>query len=75
MMWPEGCPYRQSLQRWLTPHGLEVNSTSIASYGISGFSFADLAPVQNYFICNKHTGSHPAKDSFTALLGAEYHLA
>ncbi|VVM90910.1 hypothetical protein PS631_02839 [Pseudomonas fluorescens] len=56
-MWPKGCPYRQSLQRWLTPHGLEVNITSIASYGISGFSgfsFADLAPVQNYFICNKH---------------------
>ncbi|MBO0365649.1 LysR family transcriptional regulator [Pseudomonas shirazensis] len=103
LMWPEGCPYRQSLQRWLTPHGLEVNITSIASYGtilgcvragegvslvpkglfeqfkniggINGFSFADLAPVQNYFICNKHTGSHPAKDSFAALLGAEYHLA
>jgi DNA-binding transcriptional LysR family regulator len=32
-MWPEGCPYRAALVRWLDKHGESIPITSIASYG------------------------------------------
>lgn len=32
-MWPEGCPYRKSLENWLVKHGVASTLTSIASYG------------------------------------------
>lgn len=32
-MWPEGCPYRKSLENWLSGHGVLGAITSIASYG------------------------------------------
>jgi DNA-binding transcriptional LysR family regulator len=32
-MWPEGCPYRASLESWLGRHGVTRTLTSIASYG------------------------------------------
>ncbi|KAA0592461.1 LysR family transcriptional regulator [Azospirillum lipoferum] len=32
-MWPPGCPYRQSLERWLNEQQVAVDITSIASYG------------------------------------------
>lgn len=32
-MWPEGCPYRSSLENWLVKHGVASTLTSIASYG------------------------------------------
>lgn len=32
-MWPQGCPYRQALERWLYEHKVPVDITSIASYG------------------------------------------
>lgn len=95
-MWPEGCPYRQSLERWLAENGVPTTITSIANYGTilgcvsagagvslvpaglfeqfkgigntSGYTFEQLPPVQNYFICNKQVGVHRAKDTFVALL-------
>lgn len=32
-MWPPGCPYRRSLERWLNEHQVPIDITSIASYG------------------------------------------
>ncbi|MBS3685072.1 LysR family transcriptional regulator [Klebsiella quasipneumoniae] len=32
-MWPQGCPYRQALERWLHEHKVPVDIASIASYG------------------------------------------
>ncbi|AZF43585.1 Transcriptional regulator, LysR family [Pseudomonas sp. R1-43-08] len=32
-MWPEGCPYRKSLENWLADCGVASAITSIASYG------------------------------------------
>lgn len=32
-MWPEGCPYRKSLEHWLSEHRISATITSIASYG------------------------------------------
>ena len=32
-MWPEGCPYRKSLNNWLSEHQLSPSITNIASYG------------------------------------------
>ncbi|MGH8419088.1 MAG: LysR family transcriptional regulator [Pseudomonas sp.] len=32
-MWPEGCPYRAALERWLLNHGQTQPIISIASYG------------------------------------------
>lgn len=32
-MWPEGCPYRKSLERWLDENAVSAAITSIASYG------------------------------------------
>jgi DNA-binding transcriptional LysR family regulator len=32
-MWPEGCPYRKSLENWLSEHRIFSTITSIASYG------------------------------------------
>lgn len=99
-MWPEGCPYRHSLECWLNESRVTSAITSIASYGtilgcvssgagvslvpagvferfknignISGYRFADLAPVQNYFIWNKNTGFHRSKDVFAELLRSEF---
>lgn len=99
-MWPEGCPYRQSLERWLNEHRVPITITNIASYGtilgcvssgagvslvptgvfeqfkrignISGYTFSQLTPIQNYFIWNKNTGFHRAKDAFSELLQDEF---
>lgn len=32
-MWPEGCPYRAALERWMHTHRLDVPIVSYASYG------------------------------------------
>ncbi|REG85757.1 LysR family transcriptional regulator [Marinomonas pollencensis] len=32
-MWPEGCPYRKTLENWLETHQIPAEITSIASYG------------------------------------------
>lgn len=32
-MWPDGCPYRAALERWLYIHGLSLPIISYASYG------------------------------------------
>lgn len=32
-MWPEGCPYRATLEHWLQEHGQKLPIVSIASYG------------------------------------------
>ena len=32
-MWPEGCPYRKTLENWLLENDISVPITSIASYG------------------------------------------
>ncbi len=32
-MWPEGCPYRKALEKWLSEHNVSIPITSIASYG------------------------------------------
>ncbi len=32
-MWPEGCPYRKSLENWLSEQGVSIRITSIGSYG------------------------------------------
>ncbi|MFC7419404.1 LysR family transcriptional regulator [Iodobacter arcticus] len=99
-MWPEGCPYRKSLEGWLNEHQIPTPITNIASYGtilgcvssgagvslvpkgvfeqfrrigsISGYSFSGLMPIQNYFIWNRHTGFHRAKDKFSELLKNEF---
>ena len=99
-MWPEGCPYRKSLEGWLDEHRVATVITSIASYGtilgcvssgagvslvpkgffeqfksiggICGHTFDDLAPIQNYFVWNKHAGLHRAKDKFAELLEEEF---
>lgn len=99
-MWPEGCPYRQSLECWLNEHRIPTTITSIASYGtilgcvssgagvslvpagifeqfkkmggISGYALSQLTPIQNYFISNKKTGFHRAKDTFADLLQEEF---
>ncbi|MDO7897439.1 LysR substrate-binding domain-containing protein [Pseudomonas citrulli] len=39
---------------------------------INGFSLNPLKPVQNYFVWNKHTGAHRAKDAFVWLLEGEF---
>lgn len=99
-MWPQGCPYRQSLERWLNECQVPMKITNIASYGtilgcinsgagvslvptgifeqfrkvgdIRGYSFAQLAPVQNYFIHNRRTEPHRARDAFAKLLNSEF---
>lgn len=32
-MWPEGCPYRETLEKWLNKHKVRTSITSIANYG------------------------------------------
>ena len=32
-MWPQGCPYRRSLENWLARHGLNLPITGYASWG------------------------------------------
>ncbi|SBS37771.1 HTH-type transcriptional regulator GltR [Marinomonas spartinae] len=39
--------------------------------GIKGYSFAALKPIHNYFIWNKETGHHPAKEAFLTLIKSE----
>lgn len=39
---------------------------------ISGYTFSQLSPVQNYFVWNKHVGFHRAKDAFAELLQNEF---
>lgn len=39
---------------------------------ISGYTFSQLSPVQNYFVWNKHVGFHRAKDAFAELLRNEF---
>lgn len=48
-MWPEGCPYRKTLENWLTENGVTVPIVSIASYGtilgcVSAGSGVSLVP-------------------------------
>jgi DNA-binding transcriptional LysR family regulator len=99
-MWPEGCPYRKTLENWLSEHHFSVPIISIASYGtilgcvsagagvslvpkgifdqfrnigsISGHVFSPLTSIQNYFVWNKNTGLHRAKDAFLDLLKKEF---
>lgn len=99
-MWPRGCPYRQSLERWLSEQQIPVDITSIASYGtilgcvssgagvslvpfgmfeqfksigdISGYTFSELPPVQNYFIKSRVMDLHHARNAFAALLHQEF---
>lgn len=99
-MWPEGCPYRKSLERWLAESGVFAEITNIASYGtilgcvssgagvslvpkgifeqfkkignINGYSFSQLKPIKNYFIWNKHSGVHCARNKFAELLCNEF---
>jgi DNA-binding transcriptional LysR family regulator len=33
LMWPEGCPYRAALEKWLRRHGHHFSIVSVASYG------------------------------------------
>ncbi|MPQ84411.1 LysR family transcriptional regulator [Pseudomonas sp. MAFF 730085] len=54
----------------LVPKGVFDQFKSIG--GISGYTFEDLLPVQNYFIWNKNSGCHRAKDKFAALLMEEF---
>jgi len=98
-MWPEGCPYRKTLENWLSEHHVSVPIISIASYGtilgcvsagagvslvpkgvfdqfrnigsLNGYTFSQLTSIQNYFIWNKNTGFHRAKDAFLDLLRKE----
>ncbi|MBJ7537473.1 hypothetical protein I8J31_07220 [Marinomonas sp. C1424] len=98
-MWPEGCPYRNALEDWLSESQVSVPVTSMASYGtilgcvsagagvslvpkgvfeqfkliggISGYSFEPLKPIRNYFIWNKETGHHSAKDAFLEMIKSE----
>lgn len=95
-MWPEGCPYREALEHWLSENHVSAPITSIASYGtilgcvssgagvslvpkgiyeqyngagsVKAYKFKALASVKNYFIWNKNTGQHRAKDAFLELL-------
>jgi DNA-binding transcriptional LysR family regulator len=39
--------------------------------GINGYFFDELKPIQNYFIWNKITGRHRAKDAFLELVKSE----
>jgi DNA-binding transcriptional LysR family regulator len=99
-MWPEGCPYRASLNTWLGEHRISSSINNIASYGtilgcvssgagvsvvpkgvfeqfskigeIEGHAFEDLKPIQNYFVWNRHTGLHRARDAFADLLKKEF---
>jgi len=99
-MWPEGCPYRKSLEGWLSEHRISSTITNIASYGtilgcvssgagvslvpkgvfdrfkkmggISGYTFGDLMPIQNYFIWSRNAGSYRARDTFAELIKDEF---
>lgn len=60
-MWPQGCPYRQALERWLNQHQIPVNITSIASYGtilgcVSTGSGVSLVPA-GFFAQFKRIGN------------------
>lgn len=37
-----------------------------------GYKFNDLKPVQNYFIWNRHSGLHSAREKFAEMLKAEF---
>ncbi|SIR17725.1 DNA-binding transcriptional regulator, LysR family [Pseudomonas sp. B10] len=54
----------------LVPRGMFEQFRQLG--GIQGFFFNDLKPVQNYFIWNRHVGSHRAKDKFADLLKEEF---
>jgi len=50
----------------LVPRGIFEQFKKMGS--INGYTFSELKPIQNYFIWNKHTGAHRAKDRFADLL-------
>ncbi|MBD0684756.1 MULTISPECIES: LysR family transcriptional regulator [unclassified Pseudomonas] len=60
-MWPEGCPYRGTLENWLRMHEVSSRITDIASYGtilgcVSSGAGASLVP-RGIFEQSKSVGS------------------
>lgn len=53
----------------LVPKGIYEQFKSIG--GIKGYSFVELKPIHNFFIWNKETGYHSAKDAFLELIKTE----
>ena len=53
----------------LVPKGVYDQFKQIG--GIKGYVFDQLPPVENYFIWNKNTGYHSAKDAFLELIRTE----
>jgi len=53
----------------LVPKGIYEQFKSIG--GIKGYSFVELKPIHNFFIWNKETGYHSAKDAFLELIRTE----
>lgn len=53
----------------LVPKGVFEHFKQIG--GIVGYCFDELKPIQNYFIWNKNTGRHLAKDAFLELVKSE----
>lgn len=54
----------------LVPFGVFEQFRKIGN--ISGYTFSELSPVQNYFVWNRHVGFHRAKDAFAELLRDEF---
>ncbi|MBV4484518.1 LysR family transcriptional regulator [Pseudomonas sp. SWRI153] len=54
----------------LVPRGIFEQFRQVGA--VQGYFFKDLAPVQNYFIWNKHVEFHRAKDKFADLLKEKF---
>jgi DNA-binding transcriptional LysR family regulator len=53
----------------LVPRGIYEQFKLIG--GIKGYAFEQLKPIKNYFLWNKNTGFHKAKDAFLTLVQSE----
>ncbi len=54
----------------LVPRGVYEQFKLIG--GIEGYAFEQLKPITNYFVWNKNTGYHSAKDAFLELIYTEF---
>lgn len=54
----------------LVPRGIFEQFNAMGN--LRAYRFGELAPIQNYFVWNRHVESHPAKEKFAELLKASF---
>lgn len=57
----------------LVPKGVFEQLNALGN--LRGYRFGELAPIQNYFVWNRHVESHPAKEKFAELLRVSFNTS